>query len=54
MLSHLGETNWGETSWGEMDWTDPLRSIPAFLTVITIPPTLPIANGLGFGFTRYA
>jgi AGZA family xanthine/uracil permease-like MFS transporter len=54
MLSHPGKTNWGETIWGQMDWTDPLRSIPAFLALITIPPTLPIANRLGFRFQRYA
>jgi len=44
MLTHLGEIDWG----------DPMTSIPAFLTLITIPLTFSIANGLGFGFTSYA
>jgi AGZA family xanthine/uracil permease-like MFS transporter len=44
MLAHLGE----------IDWADPVKSIPAFLTLITIPMTFSIANGLGFGFTSYA
>jgi AGZA family xanthine/uracil permease-like MFS transporter len=44
MLAHLGEINWGE----------PVSAIPAFLTLITIPLTFSIANGLGFGFTSYA
>ena len=44
MLTHLGEIEWG----------NPVKSIPAFLTLITIPLTFSIANGLGFGFTSYA
>jgi AGZA family xanthine/uracil permease-like MFS transporter len=44
MLAHLSEIAWG----------DPVQSIPAFLTLITIPLTFSIANGLGFGFTSYA
>ena len=44
MLAHLGE----------IAWKDPLKAIPAFLTLITIPLTFSIANGLGFGFTSYA
>jgi adenine/guanine/hypoxanthine permease len=44
MLAHLGE----------IAWDDPVQSIPAFLTLITIPLTFSIANGLGFGFTSYA
>lgn len=35
----------------EIDWLDPAVSIPAFLTMITIPLTFSIANGLAFGFT---
>jgi AGZA family xanthine/uracil permease-like MFS transporter len=35
----------------EIDWLDPGVSIPAFLTMITIPLTFSIANGLAFGFT---
>jgi AGZA family xanthine/uracil permease-like MFS transporter len=38
----------------EVDWTDPIVAIPAFLTVITIPLTFSIANGLAFGITSYA
>jgi AGZA family xanthine/uracil permease-like MFS transporter len=29
-------------------------AIPAFLTLITIPLSFSIANGLAFGFTSYA
>jgi AGZA family xanthine/uracil permease-like MFS transporter len=39
---------------GEIAWNDPGIAIPAFLTVITIPLTFSIANGLAFGFTAYA
>jgi AGZA family xanthine/uracil permease-like MFS transporter len=28
-------------------------AIPAFLTIVTIPLTFSIANGLAFGFTAY-
>lgn len=38
----------------EIRWNDPLVAIPAFLTVVTIPLTFSIANGLAFGFTSYA
>jgi len=38
----------------EVDWADPLVAIPAFLTVITIPLTYSVANGLAFGITSYA
>jgi len=41
-------------SLAEVDWADPLMAIPAFLTVITIPLTYSIANGLAFGITSYA
>jgi len=37
----------------EVEWTDPEVGIPAFLTVMTIPLTFSIANGLAFGFTSY-
>ena len=37
----------------EIKWDDPGISIPAFLTLITIPLTFSIANGLAFGFTSY-
>ncbi|HSR08221.1 MAG TPA: NCS2 family permease [Bryobacteraceae bacterium] len=38
----------------EIAWSDPAIAIPAFLTLITIPLTFSIANGLAFGFTSYA
>jgi adenine/guanine/hypoxanthine permease len=44
MMSHIGE----------IAWEDPGIAIPAFLTLITIPLTFSIANGLAFGFTAYA
>jgi AGZA family xanthine/uracil permease-like MFS transporter len=39
---------------GEVEWADPVIAIPAFLTLITIPLTYSIANGLAFGITAYA
>lgn len=39
---------------GEIHWKDPAVAIPAFLTLVTIPLTFSIANGLAFGFTAYA
>lgn len=38
----------------EVDWGDPVIGIPAFLTLITIPLTFSIANGLAFGVVSYA
>jgi adenine/guanine/hypoxanthine permease len=38
----------------EVEWADPGAAIPAFLTVITIPLTYSIANGLAFGITSHA
>jgi AGZA family xanthine/uracil permease-like MFS transporter len=38
----------------EVDWIDPVEAIPAFLTVIMIPLTYSIANGLAFGITSHA
>jgi AGZA family xanthine/uracil permease-like MFS transporter len=37
----------------EIAWADPEISIPAFLTMMTIPLTFSIANGLAFGFTAF-
>ena len=37
----------------EIPWSNPVVSIPAFLTILTIPLTFSIANGLAFGFTAY-
>jgi adenine/guanine/hypoxanthine permease len=41
------------SSMSEIDWQDPEIAIPAFLTMMTIPLTFSIANGLAFGFTAY-
>ena len=41
-------------SLAEVEWTDPGAAIPAFLTVIIIPLTYSIANGLAFGITSHA
>jgi AGZA family xanthine/uracil permease-like MFS transporter len=38
---------------GEIDWSDFTIAIPAFLTMMMIPLTFSIANGLAFGFTTY-
>jgi AGZA family xanthine/uracil permease-like MFS transporter len=38
----------------EVDWADPVIAIPAFLTMIAIPLTYSIANGLAFGIVSYA
>lgn len=37
----------------EIHWTDPVVALPAFLTMMAIPLTFSIANGLAFGFTAY-
>jgi AGZA family xanthine/uracil permease-like MFS transporter len=41
-------------SLAEIEWSDPGAAIPAFLTVIMIPLTYSIANGLAFGITSHA
>jgi len=41
------------SSVGEIAWGDPEIAIPAFLTMMTIPLTFSIANGLAFGFTAF-
>ena len=38
---------------GGIDWEDPLVAVPAFLTLITIPLTFSIANGLAFGIISH-
>ena len=38
----------------EIDWDDVSIAVPAFLTIIAIPLTFSIANGLALGFTAYA
>ena len=37
----------------EIQWDDAAVGIPAFLTMLLIPLTFSIANGLAFGFTAY-
>jgi AGZA family xanthine/uracil permease-like MFS transporter len=39
---------------GEIDWLEPVQAIPAFLTVIMIPLSYSIANGLAFGIVSHA
>ena len=39
---------------GEIEWKQPLVAFPAFLTLVLIPLTTSIANGLGFGIIAYA
>jgi AGZA family xanthine/uracil permease-like MFS transporter len=41
------------TAVAEIHWTDPEIAIPAFLTMLAIPLTYSIANGLAFGFCAY-
>ncbi len=36
------------------DWTDPMVAVPGFLTLIAIPLTFSIANGLAFGIIAHA
>jgi adenine/guanine/hypoxanthine permease len=38
----------------EIRWHDPLIAVPAFLTLVMIPFTYSIANGLGFGIISWA
>ena len=38
----------------EIEWADPVVAIPAFLTLIIIPLSYSIANGLGIGLCAYA
>lgn len=37
----------------EIRWSDPVVAMPAFLTMITIPLTSSIANGIAIGFITY-
>lgn len=41
------------TEIGEIDWSDISAAFPAFVTIIGIPFTYSIANGIGFGFISY-
>ena len=38
----------------EIEWRKPTVAIPSFLTMIMIPLTFSIANGLAFGFVAYS
>jgi AGZA family xanthine/uracil permease-like MFS transporter len=38
----------------EIRWRDPLIAVPSFLTLVLIPLTYSIANGLGFGIIAWA
>ena len=38
----------------ESDWADPMVAIPGFLTLVAIPLTFSIANGLAIGIVAYA
>lgn len=42
------------TGIAEIDWHNPLVAVPAFLTLVLIPFTYSIANGLGFGVVAWA
>jgi len=42
------------TGIAEIHWHDPLVAVPAFLTLVLIPFTYSIANGLGFGIIAWA
>jgi AGZA family xanthine/uracil permease-like MFS transporter len=38
----------------EVPWSNPVVAMPAFLTMVTIPLTSSIANGIALGFIAYA
>lgn len=42
------------TSISEIQWREPLIAVPAFLTLVLIPFTYSIADGLGFGIIAWA
>jgi AGZA family xanthine/uracil permease-like MFS transporter len=41
------------TNAAEIAWADPMIAVPAFLTMLLIPLSFSIANGLAFGFSTY-
>lgn len=43
MMSHVAE----------IEWRDPFAAIPAFLTIVAIPFTFSIANGIALGFSSH-
>jgi adenine/guanine/hypoxanthine permease len=38
---------------GNIHWSDPVVALPSFLTILMIPLTYSIANGLAFGFVTF-
>jgi AGZA family xanthine/uracil permease-like MFS transporter len=38
----------------EIEWNDPEAAIPSFLTMVAIPLTFSIANGIALGFLSFA
>jgi len=38
---------------GRIDWNEPLEYIPAFITIVLIPFTFSITDGIAFGFISY-
>src|SRR5436190_657249 len=38
---------------GRIEWNDPLEYIPAFITIVFIPFTFSITDGIAFGFISY-
>jgi AGZA family xanthine/uracil permease-like MFS transporter len=38
----------------QIDWDDLTEAIPAFLTIIIMPMTISITDGLSFGFISYS
>jgi AGZA family xanthine/uracil permease-like MFS transporter len=41
------------TTTADIKWSDPEIALPAFLTMMAIPLTFSIANGLAFGFCSW-
>jgi AGZA family xanthine/uracil permease-like MFS transporter len=37
----------------DIDWADPAIAIPAFLTIVLMPFTFSITNGIGAGFIAF-
>ena len=37
-----------------IDWSDPTESVPAFLTIVMMPLTVSITDGIAFGFIAHA
>ncbi|MBW2278282.1 MAG: hypothetical protein JRF63_12365 [Deltaproteobacteria bacterium] len=38
------------SSAGKINWKDPVIAIPALVTILAMPATFNISNGLGLGF----